>query len=181
MADRAPDRYSGRLDDTRLIAYAAEQLGARRIWSASQFNEYGICGYRFFAKRLLKLETLKEPEDGMDAMQRGTLIHAILEETYRHLAENGISIAPENLAEFRRIMTEVRERRLRDGARRWRLYQDAQDSQRLVELFRVESWAEHLRQHARTTVQDRDIEATAQALHLGPEKPKIHHYFGVEE
>jgi MFS family permease len=90
-------------------------------------------------------------------------------------------IAPENLAPFRQIMTVVRERRLRDGARRWRLYQDAQDPERLLELFRVESWAEHMRQHERTTVQDRDIEATAQALHLGPGKPLITHYFGIEE
>lgn len=90
-------------------------------------------------------------------------------------------IAAGNLAEFRRIMTDVRERRLRDGARRWRLYQDAQDPERLIELFRVDSWAEHLRQHERTTMQDRDIEATAQALHTGPERPKVAHYFGLEE
>jgi ATP-dependent helicase/DNAse subunit B len=97
MDGRAPDHYSGRLRDENLIAYAAAQLGAGRVWSASQFNEYGTCGFRFFAKRLLKLETLKEPEDGMDAMQRGTLIHTILEETYRQLAESNIYIAPENL------------------------------------------------------------------------------------
>lgn len=90
-------------------------------------------------------------------------------------------IAPENIAEFRQIMTVVRERRLRDGARRWRLYQDAQDPRRLLELFRVESWADHLRQHERTTVQDRDIEATAQALHAGPGRPEITHYFGIGE
>jgi len=90
-------------------------------------------------------------------------------------------VAPENLAEFRRIMILVRERRLRDGARRWRLYQDAQDPQRLIELFRVDSWAEHLRQHQRTTVQDRNIEAAAHALHQGPDRPKIQHYFGLEE
>ncbi|MEO8610415.1 MAG: PD-(D/E)XK nuclease family protein [Chloroflexota bacterium] len=97
MDGRAADHYSGRLRDENLVAYAAAQLGAGRVWSASQFNEYGTCGFRFFAKRLLKLETLKEPEDGMDAMQRGTLIHAILEETYRRLADGNISIAPENL------------------------------------------------------------------------------------
>jgi MFS family permease len=90
-------------------------------------------------------------------------------------------VAAENQPAFRRIMTEIRERRLRDGARRWRLYQDAQDAERLIELFRVDSWAEHLRQHARTTVLDREIEATAQALHIGPDRPKIHHYFGLEE
>ncbi len=90
-------------------------------------------------------------------------------------------IAGENLVAFRRIMREVRERRLRDGARRWRLYQDTRDPLRVLELFRVDSWAEHLRQHERTTKLDLDIEVAAQAMHIGAERPKVAHYFGIEE
>ena len=91
------DNYSGRLQDARLLDWVAKELGEKRIWSASQFNDYGMCGFRFFSKRLLKLEEIEEPETGMDAAQRGTVIHAILEDTYRELAQKGISITPEHM------------------------------------------------------------------------------------
>jgi ATP-dependent helicase/nuclease subunit B len=90
------DHYSGRLRDGALIDWAAGQLGPRRVWSATQMNEYGLCGFRFFAKRLLSLEALEEPEDGINVRQRGTINHDILESTYRRLGEQGLSITPEN-------------------------------------------------------------------------------------
>jgi len=92
---RSPhDHYSGRLRSADLIAAVAAQLGSGRVWSASQFNDLGQCGFRFFSKRLLKLDALEQPEDGLDAARRGTLIHAILENTYQAML--GLPILPEN-------------------------------------------------------------------------------------
>jgi ATP-dependent helicase/nuclease subunit B len=91
------DRYSGRLEDPRLIEWVAARLGPYRRWSASQLNDFGLCAFRFFAKRLLKLDALEEPEEGMDALQHGTLNHEILEQTYTHIREAGLGIVPENL------------------------------------------------------------------------------------
>jgi MFS family permease len=90
-------------------------------------------------------------------------------------------IAPENAANFRRLTRHLRERRLRDGARRWRLYQDARIPGRFLELFRLDSWGEHLLQHERTTMDDRETEARLLALHLGPERPRVTHYFVAGE
>jgi len=90
-------------------------------------------------------------------------------------------VLPENAEKFRALMRHLRERRLRDGARRWRLYQDAQNPERFLELFRLDSWGEHLRQHERVTMADREIEAEALALHQGPDRPRVSHYFGLEE
>jgi len=89
-------------------------------------------------------------------------------------------IAAEDAERFRLLMRELRERRLRDGARRWRLYHDAQQPERYLELFRLDSWGEHLRQHERTTMADRELEALALQLHQGTSRPKVTHYFGVE-
>ena len=89
-------------------------------------------------------------------------------------------IAAEDAERFRLVMRQLRERRLRDGARRWRLYHDAQQPERYLELFRLDSWGEHLRQHDRTTMADREVEALALQLHQGPSRPKVSHYFGVE-
>jgi MFS family permease len=74
-------------------------------------------------------------------------------------------IAAKDTERFRLVMHQLRERRLRDGARRWRLYQDAQQPDRYLELFRLDSWGEHLRQHERTTMADKEIEAIALGLH----------------
>jgi len=90
-------------------------------------------------------------------------------------------VAPENGEKFRSLMRHLRERRLRDGARRWRLYQDAQNPERFLELFRLDSWGEHLRQNERVTMADREVEAEALALHRGPDRPRVSHYFGLEE
>jgi hypothetical protein len=71
--------------------------------------------------------------------------------------------------------TRMRKARLRDGPSAWGLYQDLEDGTRFVETFLVGSWAEHLRQHERTTIADRDVEALARSYHAGPEPPVVTH------
>ncbi len=90
-------------------------------------------------------------------------------------------IAPENAGTFRTLMRQLREQRLRDGARRWRLYHDMENPDRFVELFRLDSWADHLLQVDRFTMDDLQLRATIFALHQGPEKPKARHYLGLED
>ncbi|QPC81769.1 exodeoxyribonuclease V subunit gamma [Phototrophicus methaneseepsis] len=92
------DAYTGKLSHPALVAQVQDELGLQRQWSASQLNEYGTCAFRFFASRFLKLEALEEPEEGMDALQLGSLNHAILEQTYRQLGRDGIAISPDSVA-----------------------------------------------------------------------------------
>jgi len=76
---------------------------------------------------------------------------------------------------FARAMHDVRRVRLRDGAVRWDLFNDAADPLRYFETFVVESWAEHLRQHERMTMSDRAIEHRARAFHQGSGPPIVTH------
>jgi ATP-dependent helicase/nuclease subunit B len=101
------DAYTGRLTDPVLLEMVAQTLGPNRLWSASQFNEYGICPYRFFAKRLLALETLEEPEEGIDQLQLGSLLHKILEHTYRRIAFLNLTIHPDNQKAALDILQEI--------------------------------------------------------------------------
>jgi len=57
----------------------------------------------------------------------------------------------------------------------WELFDDIEDPGRRVECFMVESWIEHLRQHERVTVADRDVIDRTRAFHLGSELPKVTH------
>ncbi len=97
LSDAPFDRYSGILTRPELLTEVARRLGSERVWSASQLKDYGLCGFRFFAKRLLKLDEFMEPEVGFDAAQLGSLNHRILEETYRAIAERAIQIDEEYL------------------------------------------------------------------------------------
>lgn len=89
------DAYSGVLSDPQLIAWVAEKLGSDHLWSASQFNDLGYCLFRYFSKRILKLDKYEEPEAGLDVLQLGNIYHDILDQTYTAL--HGKAIAPENV------------------------------------------------------------------------------------
>lgn len=84
-------------------------------------------------------------------------------------------IGPDCASEFAEAMSAVRRIRLRDGALQWGLFADSAVLGRYTEIFLVKSWVEHLRQHERVTVADRDIEERARAFHVGPERPVVQH------
>jgi MFS family permease len=83
-------------------------------------------------------------------------------------------VVPENAGLFREAMREMARIRRRDGAVDWGLYHDAADPNRYIETFVLDSWVEHMRQHARMTVSDRAIEERARALASAP--PKVSHF-----
>lgn len=76
---------------------------------------------------------------------------------------------------FVTAMSEIQVLRRRDGALRWELYRDPTLPDRYVEAYEVGSWAEHLRQHERTTVLDREVERRALDLLLPGTTPAITH------
>jgi len=85
-------------------------------------------------------------------------------------------IDPENAEEFKRAMDAVRLERLRDGAFRWELYRRLDDPGLYQEVFVLESWAEHERQHARATQTDMVAENRARAFIVGGGEPTISHF-----
>lgn len=90
-------------------------------------------------------------------------------------------IDPQRAGEFRSAMQELAPIRRRDGAMRWGLFRDTTDPARYIETFLVASWAEHLRQHARVTVADREVEERIRALHVGPLPPVVSHFINAYE
>lgn len=84
-------------------------------------------------------------------------------------------IAPADAGAFHAAMQPVRRTRHRDGAIFWILSRDTEQPERWLEVFVVESWAEHLRQHARVTVADTRVQEAARAFHAGPGRPVVSH------
>ncbi len=130
------NQYSGRLRDAELIRIVAEQLGAGRLWSATQLNDYGMCAFRFFARRLLRLEALEEPEEGLDVTTLGTINHAILEKTYTEVARRGLSIVRDNAAEAMDILNDAAEPVLANAPREFGFQANVLWEQEKVALLR---------------------------------------------
>jgi MFS family permease len=68
-------------------------------------------------------------------------------------------VEPQDEAAFVLAIHEFERLRRRDGATAWGVFYDRETPGHYLETFLVDSWAEHLRQHARLTLADRDLEA----------------------
>jgi MFS family permease len=91
------------------------------------------------------------------------------------------SIDPRDYAAFTQAIHQLRDVRLRDGAIRWGVYQDASDPGHLNETFVTESWLEYLRQRERFTASDLRIRDLVWSFHRGKEPPRISHMFYAKE
>ncbi len=130
------DEFSGVMHDAKLRAEFAAKFGADHRWSASQFSEWGACGFRFFAKRLLNLEEITEPEEGLDNLQLGSLYHEILEQAYGEFAKRSIAVTAATLADAQRTMAETAERILKDAPTRFAFRPTAWWSEERGEILR---------------------------------------------
>jgi MFS family permease len=88
---------------------------------------------------------------------------------------------PDKRAEFVAAMQGVREMRRRNGAYFWQLFHDSEDPTRFVETFMDESWMEHLRQHQRVSVADREIQRRAKQFLAEGETTKSSHWLADRE
>jgi MFS family permease len=84
-------------------------------------------------------------------------------------------IDPERADEFADAMRDFERILRRNGATRWGLFADPARPGRYLETFLVESWAEHLRQHARVTNEDRSVNDRVRSFHTGDAPPVVTH------
>jgi MFS family permease len=85
-------------------------------------------------------------------------------------------VDPARRAEFVAAMRDVREMRRRNGAFFWELFHDSADPARFLETFMDESWVEHLRQHERVSVADRETQRRANRFLVKGESTKSVHW-----
>jgi ATP-dependent helicase/nuclease subunit B len=107
MSRKAHNRYSGQIEHPDLIEIIADKLDDDFVWSATRLNAFGTCPYRFFAGNILNLKEVKEPQEGMDQLQLGSLNHNILEDTYKAIQEENLRIVPDNMEMALEILDEI--------------------------------------------------------------------------
>lgn len=89
-------------------------------------------------------------------------------------------VDPADAGAFAAAIQEMRRVRRRSGALSWAVYEDMENPGHFVEVFVVESWLEHLRQHERHTVNDDIIESRVQGFHRGAAPPRVRHLIAPE-
>ncbi|HEY5640650.1 MAG TPA: PD-(D/E)XK nuclease family protein [Dehalococcoidia bacterium] len=78
--------------DGNVLGIDADLLfGAGKAVSPTSLETYGVCGYQYFARSVLRLNVVEEPDERemMDAAERGSVIHRILERFFRDQQERG--------------------------------------------------------------------------------------------
>lgn len=83
-------------------------------------------------------------------------------------------IDSEKATEFLNQINKYQQVRRRDGATSWGVFVDTEAPDTYLESFKVDSWAEHARQHDRFTVADREIEE--QVLRCAVKPVEVKHY-----
>jgi MFS family permease len=86
------------------------------------------------------------------------------------------TVGTENRDEFLRLSRQLKQLRKRDGAFFWEMYSRAGKANCLVEVFMVSSWLDHLRQHARVTVVDKELQDKLRSLIVKETRPKRSHF-----
>jgi MFS family permease len=86
-------------------------------------------------------------------------------------------VVAENRAAFFAGLVRLERGRRRDGAYDWKVFQEAAHPERVLEIFLVDSWLEHLRQHRRVTNADSVFEEHLR--HLLAEPQKVTHYIAA--
>jgi ATP-dependent helicase/DNAse subunit B len=76
-------------DMAELSERFGQQYGPGYIWSATRLESYRACPFSFFMGKLLTLEPLGEPEEGLNAAQLGTIYHRILERVHQAAGVSG--------------------------------------------------------------------------------------------
>jgi len=89
------------------------------------------------------------------------------------------TVAPEDEPALLAQLDDLRRSRMRTGAVQWGMFRAGEVPGRLVELYVVATWDEHLRQHrGRLTGADEDLDRRVSAISLEP--PRVVHLIPAE-
>lgn len=95
--------YEGRLEQPTNQRRLQERFGPKRQFSATEFEAYAQCPFRFWLSTVLSIEPLPTMEEGTDHLRRGVVVHDVLADLRSEMA----GIDREELAErFSRLVSD---------------------------------------------------------------------------
>jgi ATP-dependent helicase/nuclease subunit B len=77
-----PSPHQGLVTDPALVSWLAQEFGDARLWSPTQLEAYAKCPWAYFSGRLLRIEKLEDPDEDIDPIERGNVLHDALRRFY---------------------------------------------------------------------------------------------------
>jgi MFS family permease len=97
------------------------------------------------------------------------------------LVTTSYRVAPANVAKFVATARTLERLRRRGGAYQWELFRDPSLPDTFLEVYFVDVWAEHLRQHERVTMEEWEIQKRLAALAIDGTERRVTHLIAVSE
>jgi Transmembrane secretion effector len=160
-----------------LWGFAAEHVGASiALASSAGAAVVGLAAIRRWPLRAITTLDLAPsahwPEPHLDVVPAPDEGPVRVEVEYR--------VDPVDAGAFVKAVGDLEPIRRRDGAVSWAIYHDPAQEGRYVETFVVESWLEHLRQHARITDGDRTVQEGIRRFHIAATPPVVTHLIAAK-
>lgn len=70
-----------------IAPFMEKRYSSEHTWSPSRLEYYGTCPYQFYIRTALGLEARAVPQLGLEPGQLGSMLHKILEDTYRNASD----------------------------------------------------------------------------------------------
>ena len=103
--ERVLTPYDGLLGNAEALKLLRERFGLEKIViSTTSLEDFFGCPFYYFQKRVLGIERWEEPEAALsiDALDLGSLYHAILDDYYQSQARDIVAVAEKHFREFER-------------------------------------------------------------------------------
>ncbi|OEF98864.1 hypothetical protein BHF71_02755 [Vulcanibacillus modesticaldus] len=102
-------RYDGYLEeDTNL--QQIKQLINEKVWSTTQLNVANKCRFAYFAENILGLTKWDEPQDSLTSIEKGDLIHRVLQRFFaKYREDTGEVIDPKFEQDYLRLVMDIAE------------------------------------------------------------------------
>jgi MFS family permease len=97
------------------------------------------------------------------------------------LVTTSYRVAPGNVAKFVATARTLERLRRRGGAYQWDLFRDPSTPDTFLEVYFVDVWAEHLRQHERVTMDEWEIQNQLAALAIAGTERRVAHLIAVSD
>jgi quinol monooxygenase YgiN len=85
-------------------------------------------------------------------------------------------VTPDRRSEFLDAIVDLGKVRKRDGARFWQYFEDAARPDSFVEVYVVDTWLDHLRQHERISRQDARVQERIKSLLMPGSSAVVSHF-----
>jgi hypothetical protein len=114
---------------------------------------------------------LTEPAQGPEA-PAAELVGLLRDARGRVMETVHYRVAPEQRAEFLKLMRGARQVRGRSGALFWQVYEDVAHPEGWLEVWSMESWTDHLREVTRLSEDDKQLLACLRVFQVATERPQ---------